>query len=65
MEMLLIRIVLAVAVTTSLCGIMLGTRALVCVADYVMVMGKGFRRAFGVLWQGQKLGEGHISDQTA
>ena len=65
MEMLLIRIVLAVAVTTSLCGIMLGTRALVYAADYVVVMRMGFHRAFGELYHGQRLGEGHISDQAA
>ena len=64
-EVLFARIVLAVAVPTSLSRIMLGTRALVCVAKYVLVMRKGFHSVFWDLWQGQRLGSGHISDQAA
>ena len=45
MKVLFTRIVLAVAVPTSLSRIMLGTRALVCVADYVLVMRRGFHSA--------------------
>lgn len=64
-EVLFTRIVLAVAVPTSLSRIILGTRALVCVADYVLVMRKGFHSISWDLWQGQRLGGGHLSDQAA
>lgn len=59
MEMLLARIVLAVAVSSSLCGIMLGTRALVCVA-YPFVC----KSLYIISWamrQGRRLGGGHVS----
>ena len=64
-EVLFARIVLAVAVPTSLSRIMLGTRALVSVANYVLVMRKGFHSVSWELLQGQRLGGGHVSDQVA
>lgn len=64
-EVLFARIVLTVAVSTSLSRIMLGSRALVSVVNYVLVMRKGFHSVSWEMLQGQRLGGGHISDQAA
>lgn len=63
MEMLLSCIVLAVAVTASLCRIMLSAKVLVRVAD--PSVGRGSHDVSWGLWQVQRSGDGHVWKQAA
>lgn len=63
MEMLLSCIVLAVAVTASLCRIMLGAKVLVRVADPSVK--RGSQDVSWELWQVQRSGGGHALKQAA